>query len=155
MGRNERQDKGPTHPLWSPQHWPRLVSPRQSSWPWWWCAGLPRTQLHTDAAVGIHWYLSWCTHLEPAESNNFHLLSFIIYLLYFTSTNYWLIFHIGLHVWARPICQVTYWQDPPTLCTTLPRYVKQLMTLTSSPHAGTDWTVSPAGLRTTEHWFWG
>ena len=56
--------------------------------------------------------------------------------------------------WARPIRRVTSWLDPPSLCTTLPRYVKLFKISMSSPHAWTDfnnylglqqllWTINP------------
>ena len=44
--------------------------------------------------------------------------------------------------WATPILRVTSWLDPPSLCTTLPRYVKLFKISMSSPHAWTDCTVS-------------
>ena len=45
---------------------------------------------------------------------------------------------------ARPIRRVISWLDPPSLCTTLPRYVKffQDLNVLASPHAWTHCTVS-------------
>ena len=44
--------------------------------------------------------------------------------------------------WARPIRRMTSWLDPPSLGTTLPRYVKFFKIRMSSPHALRDCTVS-------------